>query len=136
QGGAGRGVIQRSYGTAGPDSNGKLELPTPPTVTVGPSGLPEVQRAPAPGDPQSNPITNPEAPLNTGQTPDPSANPQNQPIQAIPTQQVPSIVPATATPSVTLAPGASLKRGDSLAATVNFKPSAGEVLNVTGWTYT
>src|SRR5208283_5341339 len=25
QGGAGRGVIQRSYGTAGPDSNGKLE---------------------------------------------------------------------------------------------------------------
>jgi hypothetical protein len=123
QGGAPRGVIQRSYGTAGPDSDGKWELPKPPTITVGPVGLPEVQRSPAPGDPQANPVANEPAPQNTGQTTVPSANPQG------------GAVPATATPTLTLAPGATLTRGDSLTATVSFTPAAGEVLNVTGWTY-
>ncbi len=140
QGGAARGVIQRSYGTAGPDSDGKLELPKPPTITVGPAGLPEVQRAPAPCDPQANPVATEPAPENTGQTNDPSANPQAANPQDGSTQPTPlqgptGPVPSTAVPKLTLAPGASLTRGDSLTATVSFTPTAGEVLNVTGWTY-
>lgn len=44
--------------------------------------------------------------------------------------------PATASPTIALAPGGTLVRGDTLTASVAFAPSAGEKLTVTGWQFT
>lgn len=44
--------------------------------------------------------------------------------------------PALAAPSLTLTPGNTLTRGDTLTAKVDFTPTAGEKLNVTGWRFT
>jgi hypothetical protein len=47
----------------------------------------------------------------------------------------PAAGPQLATPSLSLAPGPTLTRGDTLTATLAFTPAAGETLGVTGWTY-
>src|SRR5215475_14123407 len=47
-----------------------------------------------------------------------------------------SQTPALAAPSLTLTGGGSLTRGDTLTAKVDFTPTAGEKLNVTGWRFT
>ncbi len=47
----------------------------------------------------------------------------------------PAAAPSLATPSLSLAPGATLTRGDPLTATIAFTPAAGETLTVTNWTY-
>ncbi len=44
--------------------------------------------------------------------------------------------PALASPTLTLGPGGTLVRGDTLTASVAFSPTAGERLKVTGWRYT
>jgi hypothetical protein len=44
--------------------------------------------------------------------------------------------PALASPTLTVSPGGTLVRGDTLTASVAFSPTAGERLKVTGWRYT
>ncbi len=53
-----------------------------------------------------------------------------------PDPAAPPPAPVLASPTVTLNPGNMIVRGDSIAASVAFSPSAGEKLTVTDWRYT
>ena len=57
-------------------------------------------------------------------------------IQRTPGPDTPASAPALASPTVTLSPGDTIVRGDTLTASVAFSPTAGEKLTVTDWRYT
>jgi hypothetical protein len=105
-------VVQRSYGTAEPDEVGRWTMPTP-QVTV---------RAPGAAEPAAD-AASPDMETEAGEQP-----PEVQ-------RQDGGTPSAVASPTLALTPGTALTRGGNLAAAVNFTPSAGERLNVTGWEY-
>ena len=62
--------------------------------------------------------------------------PDTPEIQRAPGPDTPAQAPALASPAITLSPGNTLLRGDTITATIGFTPTAGETLKVTDWKYT
>lgn len=84
---------------------------------------PEEQVAPAPVPELSSEETAPEREVLVVQRQPPDAG------------GAPDAGPQLAAPTLALAPGANVTRGDNLTVSVNFAPASGETLTVTGWRY-
>jgi hypothetical protein len=117
QGNAPVGIARASYGTAGPDPRGRR------------AGPPARSASRAPDEDGSASA----APAAEAQAPDQEvALVRRQTAGGGGTAPSPAQL---ATPSLALAPGAHLTRGDTLTATLGFTPAAGETLSVLGWSY-
>jgi hypothetical protein len=110
----GGAAIQRSYGTVQGDEGGRWTQPTPPVTIAG-----EAERRP----PEEEETPPPRLEAEGGERP-----PEIQRTDG-------GAPAAPARPSLTLTPGPTLTRGGSLTAAVNFRPTAGESINIAGWEY-
>jgi hypothetical protein len=110
-------VARASYGTPGPDPRGRREPGAVRTVWHPPEEEHEVAASEAERPGEEVAVVRRQTPGGAGDAGTPDAGPQ------------------LATPSLSLAPAASLTRGDTLTASMAFRPVAGERLNVTGWSY-
>ncbi|MFN2466998.1 MAG: DUF4157 domain-containing protein [Gaiellaceae bacterium] len=113
-------IAQASYGTAGPEPRAVRGDEDEQTAWNQPEedAAPPGEDATPPGEEAAPPAE--EVVLVQRQTPDAGA---------------PDAAPPLAAPTLSLAPGATLTRGDTLTASVVFAPTAGETLTVTGWSY-